>query len=229
MPDSLTAFGVFLLAVLPGGLYVWSFERVVGRWGIGLADRLLRLVAASAVFLAVFAAPLYLFWTELSEHRLGTGRRSVAEFLAHGEVFPWWVYLCLIGYVSVPIVLGTLAGRAVRSRDPRWKGVGRLIGGKTPAPRAWDFVFSSSPGATVRLRLKEGGTWIGGQFGEASYAAGYPEEPQDLYLEATYAMLQSDGSFVQDEEGDFVELGSGLLIRWDEVHFLEVFPLEEQA
>jgi hypothetical protein len=118
--------------VLPGGLYVWSFERVVGRWGIGLADRLLRLVAASAVFLAVFAAPLYLFWTELSEHRLGTGRRSVAEFLAHGEVFPWWVYLCLIGYVSVPIVLGTLAGRAVRSRDPRWKGVGRLIGGKAP-------------------------------------------------------------------------------------------------
>jgi hypothetical protein len=42
-------------------------------------------------------------------------------------------------------------------------------------------------------------------------------------------MLQRDGSFVQDEEGDFVELGSGLLIRWDEVHFLEVFPLEEQA
>jgi hypothetical protein len=77
--------------------------------------------------------------------------------------------------------------------------------------------------------LKEGGTWIGGQFGEASYAAGYPEEPQDLYLEATYAMLQSDGSFVQDEEGDFVELGSGLSIRWDEVHFLEMFPLEEQA
>jgi hypothetical protein len=229
VPDTLTGFGVFLLAVLPGGLYVWSFERVVGRWGIGLSDRLLRIVAASAVFIAAFSYPLYLGWRSLKELEGAGDSRSIADLITDGEPVPWWVYLLPLAYVITPFVLGTWAGRAVRSSNARWKSVGRIISGKDPAPRAWDFLFSSSPGATIRMRLKDEGTWVGGQFGEDSYAAGYPEEPQDLFLEMTYAMDQEDGSFTQDENGDFVEIGSGLMIRWSEVQFLEVFPLQEES
>jgi hypothetical protein len=45
VPGTLQALGVFLLALLPGAIYIWSFERVVGRWGIGLSDRVLRFTA----------------------------------------------------------------------------------------------------------------------------------------------------------------------------------------
>ena len=69
-----------------------------------------------------------------------------------------------------------------------------------------------------------GADWLGGFYGLDSYAAGYPEEPQDIYLEETYAMNQDDGLFLHMENGSLERLGSGLLIRWEEVLFLEVFP-----
>ena len=94
--------------------------------------------------------------------------------------------------------------------------------------RAWDYLFSSEPAAAaVRMKLKTDGPWLGGFFGAESYAAGYPEEPQDLYLEETFAMNQEDGSFIADDDGNPVRLGTALLIRWSEVEFVEVFAEEE--
>lgn len=58
----------------------------------------------------------------------------------------------------------------------------------------------------MRLRLKESGDWVGGLFRADSYAAGYPEEPQDLSLEQAYEML-ADGTFATNDEVP-VELGS---------------------
>lgn len=48
-----------LIALLPGALFVWSFERWAGRFGIGLQDRALRFVGGSAVVLSIAAWPLY--------------------------------------------------------------------------------------------------------------------------------------------------------------------------
>ena len=59
MPGTLQGLLVLVLAVLPGAMYVWGFEREAGKWGIGLSDAVLRFVVASAVFQVVFAAPLY--------------------------------------------------------------------------------------------------------------------------------------------------------------------------
>jgi len=73
----------------------------------------------------------------------------------------------------------------------------------------------------VRLKLKDG-EWIGGLFGDNSYAAGYPE-PQDLLLEQAYEVLD-DWRFAQgDTPEDFVPVGSSILISWTEVQFLEAF------
>ena len=77
------------------------------------------------------------------------------------------------------------------------------------------------------MRLKPDGPWLGGFYGDESYAAGYPEEPQDLYLEQTFAMDQNDGSFVRDADGRPVALGTALLVRWDEVLFMEVLSNRE--
>ena len=229
MPDTVEAFGVFLLAILPGALYVWSFERVVGRWGIGLADRLFRFAAASAVFLAIFAAPLYYLRAEFVHHRVvdADDRIHFVNRVSDGEDLPWWLFAVPLAYVFIPAVAGTGVGHAVAAKSARWKSVGRVLVGRDPAPRAWDFLFSSTPSAVLRIKLKDGGAWLGGFFGESSYAAGYPEEPQDLFLEETYAMNQEDGSFVRDGQGRPVKLGSAVLLRWDEVLLVEGFRLEE--
>ena len=63
---------------------------------------------------------------------------------------------------------------------------------------------------------------MGGLFADDSYAAGYPETPQDLFLEEAY-LVQSAGSFATDAGGGFVELGSAILVDWDDVEHLEVF------
>lgn len=78
----------------------------------------------------------------------------------------------------------------------------------------------------MRLKLKDG-AWLGGFFGDGSYAAGYAEEPQDLYLERVFAMNQDDGSFIADADGNPEELGTSLLVRWTEVQLIEVFSEEE--
>jgi hypothetical protein len=58
---------------------------------------------------------------------------------------------------------------------------------------------------------------------KTQYAAGYPEQPQDIFLEEGYR-VGADGTFERDDADNFVATGSGILIRWDEVQFLEFFP-----
>jgi hypothetical protein len=231
VPDTLQALGVFLLAVLPGSIYIWSFERVVGRWGIGLSDRVLRFTAASAVFIALLAAPMYYLRANYLHHRVvtKTGQVRFENRIADGRSLPWWVFALPLAYIAIPSALGTAVGRAVRARSTFWRSVGRVAAGRDPAPRAWDYLFSSDPAAAIRLKVKDSDVWLGAFFGDESYAAGYPEEPQDLYLERTFAMDQEDGSFIVDAAGNPDDLGTSLLIRWSEVQFLEVFPEEEQT
>ena len=223
MPSTLQAVLALTLSVLPGAIYLWGFEREAGKWGIGISDTLLRFVAASAVFQALYVAPLYLLYQHYVRHRVeGDGRPVVEHPLADGNV-PWWLALLPLAYVGFPAMLGTLVGRSVRSEHSAAKRFARVMAGRDPAPRAWDDLFAGSPSGTVRGRLKTDSSWVGGFFGEASYAAGYPEQPQDLLLEKSYEMT-ADGAFVE-QDGQFVEIGSRLLIRFEELDFLEFFPV----
>lgn len=80
MPSSFQAAAVIAVALLPGALYVWAFERLVGRYGIGLSDRVLRFVGGSAIFLAVLAAPLYALHVDYTADLLAS--RDVPLWLA---------------------------------------------------------------------------------------------------------------------------------------------------
>lgn len=74
MPDTLQASVVILVGLLPGALYTWSFERVVGDWGIGLSDRLLRFVGVSSILQVVMApATLWVWRTFITTGRLRDG------------------------------------------------------------------------------------------------------------------------------------------------------------
>ncbi len=209
MPDTFQAVAVVLLALLPGALYVWALERQAGAWGTQLSDRILRFVGFSALIHASGAPLTYVLWIEF----VRTGR------LFEGDV-PLWLWLVPISYVSVPTVLGTVVGMATRER----RSWARFFTGPDPAPRAWDHLFGGRPDGWVRLRLKSG-VWLGGAFatradGVRSYAAGYPEE-QDLFLAEAVEVDPESGEFVLDDRGQPVSRGSAILVRWDEVEYLD--------
>lgn len=216
--ETFQAIVVTLLAVLPGALYTWSFEREVGNWGVSLSDRVLRFVGFSAIFHALFSFPEYLFWSRFL-HRVvvSNGVLRVENPLVSGAPLPWWLFAIPVLYVGAPMLAGFVTARGAL-RGEAWS---RFLVGPNPQPRAWDRLFWASPSFIVRLRLKNE-AWIGGLFGADSYASGYPE-PQDLLLETTYQILP-DGSFAADREGELVDLDSAVLISWEDVHFLEVFP-----
>jgi uncharacterized protein DUF6338 len=212
MLTTVTAAAVFVAAVLPGALYTWGFERQVGRWGIGLSDRLLRFAGVSAVFHAVLAPVTY--WV-------------VSDFVPRardGTASAWALWALAMAYVALPLVGGTGAGRAVRG-EHRWT---EALVGAAPAPRGWDYLFSNRElDGWIRLQTKSG-VWIGGAWarddesGRQSYAAGYPDE-QDLYLAVAVLVDADTGEFLIDEGGIPQATGGSLLIRWSEVEYLEFF------
>ena len=210
MPDTFQALVVLIVALLPGALYTWSFERLVGAWGVGFADRVLRFVGVSAVFQAAIAPFTVWGWRTY----ILTGR------LQDGDL-PLALWLLPLLYVAIPIALGVVVGRGtVQQRT--WS---RAFTGPSPAPRAWDYVFGLQPDGWVRVRLKSG-VWLGGAFssvgdeGLRSYAAGYPDE-QDLFLAEAYSVDPESGEFELDANGDVVPTGSGILVRWAEVEYLD--------
>ena len=218
MVDTFQALGVFLLALLPGALYVWAFEREAGGWGLGLTDRLLRFVGVSAVFHALAAPITYLAYKDL----------VVSGRLAHASNVPWWLWPVALGYVAVPAAAGTAVGNGVAA-GKTWT---RYVAGRAPAPRAWDHLFAREGlSGWVRLKLKSG-DWIVGAYGRSgardrSYAAGYPET-QDLYLVDTAECDPSSGKFVLNQGGGPLLRGVSVLIRWDEVMYLEFITVQNQ-
>ena len=100
MPDTFQALVVLIVALLPGALYTWSFEHLVGAWGVGFADRVLRFVGVSAVFQAAIAPFTVWGWRTY----ILTGR------LQDGDL-PLALWLLPLLYVAIPIAMGVVVGR----------------------------------------------------------------------------------------------------------------------
>lgn len=212
MPDTFAAIGVALVALLPGALYLWAFEREVGQWGISAVDRFLRFVAGSALLHAVFAPVTYWAWKTY----VSTGRVSDGSL-------PLGLWPLVLAYVAVPAALGRLVGAGT------WRGWGwaRWVTGANPAPRAWDHLFHHRPRGVIRMKLKSG-VWIAGLFATIdgrvrSYAAGYPYA-QDVWLVQALSVDPTTGEFLRDANDRPIVLESGLLVRFDEVEVLEFIP-----
>lgn len=207
MPTSFDALAVLVIAILPGASFMWALERIVGGWGIGFSDRVLRFIGVSAILHLLAAGGTYLLWFNYFRE----GAWNAADKL------PWWLWLVVAAYVLIPIVLGTLFGLAVRHKNlPEW------LTGSNPAPTAWDQVFFDAPDAWIRMKLKSG-PFIGGAFAKGSYAGGYPE-PADLWLKEAAEVDPDTGEFARDAHGQAKLKGYGLLVRWDELEYLEFAP-----
>jgi len=214
MPETFQAITVAIIAVVPGALYTYAYERQArGYEAPKAADRLVRLLAASVVMHAALAALTY----DLYRRYVETGR------FRSGAVNPLLVELAALGYVGLPTLVGFLIGSAQRHN---WKWV-RWFLGRQREPRAWDDLWNRKQNAIIRLKLQSGG-WLAGLWGKLGadgsppYAAGYGEE-QDLFLPVAFAVDESTGAFLADSHGDVQRIasGGGLLIRWDQVEYLE--------
>lgn len=171
-------------------------------------------IGASALLHVVSAPVTYWLWSEYVQ----PGR------LARGEPLPIGLWFVVLAYVLAPISLGWVIGHGTRRR---WEWTTQLLTGRDPAPRAWDAFFGDDPEGWARLRLKSG-AWIGAALGakdgrRSYFFAGYPEtEKQDLYLVQT-AEVDPDTGVLYDEEEQLRVRDSGVLLRWDEVEYLEFF------
>jgi hypothetical protein len=207
MEATFQGIAVFVLALLPGAVYTWSFERLAGRWGIGLSDRLYRFFDISALFQVLIAPATWKIWLTYLRH----GAPDALEL-------PDWLWAVAFGYLAVPAVLGAAVARGFLrgSKFARW------LVGATAAPTAWDAVFSGDTSGYVLLRLKSG-RWLGGEYSDGSHVSGYPE-PSDIYLARELVVNQESGDFERrspDEEP--IPVGNyGVLVRWEEVEYLEI-------
>jgi hypothetical protein len=222
LPTSLVALGVVLVAVLPGAVYTWAFEREAGSYGVTLADRTLRFLASSTVLHLLFAWPEYLVFRVAIEGR--------SRILA-GQFAMLWLVLLLLSVL--PAVAGTVLGglyatRSARVSWPKLRGwltaereqrLLRILLGRDPAPRAWDDLFSERPHCYLRVRTIGDG-WLAGKFASGSYAAGYPNEP-DLLLEEAVEVDQETGVLGKP-------LGYPLYIAAGQIAWMElVWPSDE--
>lgn len=217
MIGTFEALFVLLVAVLPGGLYTIAREHRGGAWATQDGVRLLvRLVAVSAGFHALFAPLTYQFY----RHLVANGA------LHHGRPISWIWWPALLLYLVLPATLGDLTARSRGwgphpSRFRRWfQSAVTVYTAASLEPRAWDAVFSR-PGTNgwIRMQLTDG-SWRAGPWSHA-YAAGYPYD-QDLYI-PNQCRLNADGEFEMEPDGATPQLtGWGLLIRWSEIRFLEI-------
>ena len=210
------------LLVLPGALYTWGIERVIGHWGVGLVDRLLRFAGISACFQVLLAPLTY---------------HAYRFYFPDGTItsgdLPLGFWLVLLAYVFGPLIAGLSVGHGLK-RQFRWA---QVVAGRHRAPRAWDVVFGLEKVGYVRLSLKDADQgepvrWLAGwydvvkstRYRSGSYSARYPA-PQDLYLAQTVACDKRTGTLV-GRGGRPVLLDGGLLIRWEEVRYLYFTPMK---
>lgn len=207
IPETALGLLVLVVAVLPGLTYTLAFERRAGAYGVTLADRTLRFTAVSAVFHVLAGWPEYWVW------RATLGDPGP---IRAGEFAILWVAAVLL--LVLPAVTGSVVGQVYVHRDerPRWqREVLRWTIGPELAPRAWDDFFSDRPATYLRVRTVDGTTHAG-LFASASYAAGYPQQP-DLLLEEAWSLDPDSGELLES-------LGYPLYIASGQISWMEIVP-----
>jgi hypothetical protein len=211
MPDTFEAIAVTAIALLPGALTIWAFERTAGRWTTEVSDRILRFAGVSAVYLALLAPLAYYLYST----KIRTG------YIRSGGPLSWWFWIGCLGYVLLPYAIGRFAGAGAKNG---WTWLQYIIG-RQPVPRAWDYTFLHGKDGWIRLRLKSTEEWIIGAWarledGRESFASPFPQ-PEALYLVRTVECDPRSGRFIYDAEGQPILRQEAILVRWDEVQYLE--------
>ncbi len=208
MADNLQTLFIIWLAILPGTMFSWSFELLAERWTTGIKNNLLRFARFATLFHILVLPLTYHLWS------------SYWDQIIKGEYVNLLVWPGVAIYVIVPLSAGLFAGWATRKSEYKWYRWVRFLAGGYPAPRAWDRLFGRKGlSGWVYLQTKSGESKMG-FYGQGSYVAGYPAS-QDIYL--AHVVTVDDAGKLQPDE---LDKSRGLLIRWDEVEYMEFQPSE---
>lgn len=203
--------GALLLALLvaTGAGFKLGYERHVPGFGKHDPDRLVWLAFAAALFMAVFAWPVYEAYDYMRP--LGTGEHRHP---------PLWGWAGLPVAVVLPWAAGDLSGRA-RCRWLANRSESRRRG-RLDSPTSFNYVMNEplrgqSSATTLWLQLK-------GDEGRQYVVVGCPQHassishPQDIYLEPVYFHGTEAQLLEARERGVTWEpLEVGVLVRFDEV------------
>lgn len=222
MISTFQALLVTAIAILPGSVYTIARESRGASWAWRKTDAptlIFRFLTASAFFHLLLAPVSYAAYQHI----------TVNHMLSAGHPFPWSWWGWVATYIVVPYTFGVCMEESrswerSQRRVLGWpknafKWVLGFVAGTDPEPRAWDRLFSKHRTGYITLRLKRTGEWKAGLWYAPSYASAYGED-QDLYI-AEQIAVDEVGSVQSDDDGRPNCLGTGLLIRWSEVDYVE--------
>lgn len=213
IPSTLAGLAITLAFLAPGLLYEQGIERSLGYWRTSLADRVLRFFIESVLLQALVSPISFLVWDRYL--RSGLDAPHEVNFV---------LYAALIGYLALPFLLGLGVGAGARSNPAAWWVVPAV--GRDPAPRAWDYLFSSRPTGYVRARMKKDGRWVAGVYAldERTGRIGYASSvsgADDLYIPVELTCDPVTAELALDAEGRPRRLDWGLLLRRDDIDLIE--------
>lgn len=223
MPTSVAALWLFALTVLPGLLFVVSFESAFGRSGVDVRDRTLRIVAMSLAFSLPAASLIPLLYMRVLHVRAGAPLASphYRNLLLEGSS-PWWLWALAVAYLFVPLAMGFWAGWMCRRPGRRRQYFSHLVIGGPRIATAWARVFDDrTRRRVIRAKIADGGV-IAGVYGSMSNSSVLNEMSADLFLQDTYE-LTLDNEIQIDSDGLPKHRGIGVLLRREDVRWLEIF------
>jgi len=202
IPENVPQLLILLVFVIPGAVYQAVRSRLLGPTPDeqDVTNRVLRAIGFSAGLNAIYALLL---------------GPSLVRVVRDAPTNPRTIALLgLILMVVVPVSLAYV--NYLRFRQ----GL-TLKTTYDPTPSAWDFMFQNREECFVRVRTQDG-QWVGGWFGQDSYASSFPD-PRDLFIQAAYHM-KPDGSFGERLEGTL-----GVYVRCTEADVVEFLaPASEE-
>lgn len=209
LPGSWGQALVIAAAVVPGFVYQISRRKVGGPDPDHeeVMVRILRAIASSAVFACIYAL---LLGSQLEPYLVDASQTAEAARHSVGELALWALVLVLL----VPWLVARVVFYLTTAQW--WGEMWVWIHEKTnlkrpwdPTPSGWDFAFRDRQAGWVRV-LRPDGRWMGGFFGEASFASSYPDA-RDLFIEVGYEMTDA-GAFTGE-----ISAPNGLYVRCDDV------------
>jgi hypothetical protein len=214
LPSTWVQVLVILVVVVPGFVYQIVRRRVRGPHPDerDVTIRILRAIASSAIFALIYAGILgpRLFDVGGARFELSAGNvRQIA-----------WTGLLLV--FVIPVVAAYVGFYVTTSKwwDARVADGAKLLekrglrGRWNPTPSAWDHAFASVTGHCWVRVLTVDGRWIGGYYGDKSFASSYPDPPT-LFLERGF-QIDQDGIFTSA-----VTAEDGIFIRCEDIRLVD--------
>ncbi len=214
MPETWTQAAVVLAVVVPGFVYQASRRHVAGpdpehkEFGARIVYAIVGTAMFAGLYLLVFGRVIRDYVR--SPDRVLDDVQAVGVYMVVFAIALPWLAARIWYYVAT--------SEWYRDLGERVTGRLRLRRSWDPTPSAWDFAFSKGRAGWVRVRFPDG-RWLGGWFGEDSYATSFPN-PQELYLQVGY-VVDSDGAFTNVRYAP-----GGLVIRCTDAVSVDFVPAE---